>query len=60
MYGHKVLKGFEELRDLIKLRLSARSCGLSSYLPMHVDHDVMFESTVEPRHNEGPKAPRLL
>ena len=47
--------GFVELRDLIiKLRLSARSCGLSSYLPMHIDHDFMFESTVQPRYNEGP------
>ena len=45
-----------ELRGLIiNLRLSARSCGLSSYLPMHIDLEVMFESTVEPRYNEGPK-----
>ena len=44
-----------ELRDLIiNLRLSARSCG-SSYLPMHIDLEVMLESTVEPRYNEGPK-----
>ena len=40
---------------IIKSRLSARSCGLSSYLPMHIDLEVMFESTVEPRYNEGPK-----
>ena len=45
-----------ELRDfIINLRLSARSCGLSPYLPMHIDLEVMFESTVEPRYNEGPK-----
>ena len=45
-----------ELRDLIiNLRLSARSCGLSSNLSMHIDFEVMFESTVEPRYNEKPK-----
>ncbi|CAH3016586.1 unnamed protein product, partial [Porites evermanni] len=55
VYGHEALQGFMELRDLIiNLRLSARSCG-SSYLPMHKDLEVMFESTVEPRYNEGPK-----
>ena len=26
-----------------------------SYLPMHIDLEVMFESTVEPRYNEGWK-----
>ena len=49
-------------RDSWRCLIWSLTCGsllevvvFPSYLPMHIDLEVMFESTVEPRYNEGWK-----
>ena len=58
----KVEKTVRHSRDSWSRVIWSLTCGsllevvvFPSYLPMHIDLEVMFESTVEPRYNEGPK-----